>query len=59
MAEYQLFVLPEWNSNFSHNHMGVSKNREENPPKWMVYNGSKPLLKWMIWGVPLFWKDPY
>ena len=31
----------------------VSKNR--GTPKWMVYNG-KPLLKWMIWGYPYFWK---
>ena len=32
-------------------HVGVSKNR--GTPKCMVHNG-KPLLKWMIWGVPLF-----
>ena len=31
--------------------LDVSKNRATR--KWMVYNG-KPLLKWMIWGVPLF-----
>ena len=35
--------------------LGVSKNR--GTPKWMVYNG-KPLLKWMIWGYPYFWKHP-
>ncbi len=29
-----------------------------NPPKWMVYNGSKPRLKWMIWGYHYFWKHP-
>ena len=27
-------------------------------PKWMVYKG-KTLLKWMIWGVPNFWKHPF
>ncbi len=28
-------------------------------PKWMVYNGKrKTLLKWMIWGVPLFLETP-
>ena len=31
--------------------MGVSKNL--GTPKWMVYNG-KTLLKWMIWGIPIF-----
>ncbi len=31
------------------------KNR--GTPKWMVYNGN-PLLKWMIWGYPYFWKLP-
>jgi len=31
--------------------MGVSKN--SGTPKWMVYYG-KTLLKWMIWGEPLF-----
>ena len=35
--------------------MDVSKNR--GTPKWMVYNG-KPLLKFMIWGYPYFWKHP-
>ena len=37
------------------NQLGVSKNRG-GPPKRMVYNGSKPFLTWMIWGVkpPLF-----
>ena len=39
----------------SGNHVDVSKNR--GTPKWMVYNG-KPLLKWMIWGYPYFWKHP-
>ena len=37
-------------------HVDVSKNRGF-PPKWMVYNG-KPLLKWMMWGVPLFLETP-
>ena len=32
-------------------YMGVSKSR--GTWKWMVYNG-KPLLKFMIWGYPLF-----
>ena len=36
-------------------YMGVSKNG--GTPKWMVYKG-KPLLKWMIWGYPYFWKHP-
>ena len=27
------------------------------PHCWLVYNGT--LLKWMIWGVPYFWKHPY
>ncbi len=40
--------------------MGVSKNR--GTPKWMVYNIMEnwtPLLKWMIWGYPYFWKHPH
>ena len=37
--------------------IGVSKNR--GTPKWMVYNGLKTLLKWMIWGYHYFWKHPY
>ena len=38
---------------------GVSKNK--GTPKWMVYNGTPyiPLLKFMIWGYPYFWKHPY
>ena len=35
--------------------MDVSKNT--GTPKWMVYNG-KPLLKWMIWRVPLYLETP-
>ena len=36
---------------FSPPKMGVSKNK--GTPKWMVHNG-KTLLKWMIWGTPIF-----
>ena len=36
-------------------YIGVSKNK--GTPKWMVYN-FKTLLKWMIWGVPLFLETP-
>ena len=36
--------------------MDVSKNRGGKPPKWMVYNFGKPLLKFMIWGYHYFWK---
>ena len=38
--------------------MGVSKNK--GTPKWLVYNGKsmKTLLKWMLWGVPLFMETP-
>ena len=27
-------------------------------PKWLIDNG-KPLLRWMIWGYPYFWKHPF
>ena len=39
-------------------HMVVSKNR--GTPNWMEnsWNG-KPLLKFMIWGYPYFWKHPH
>ena len=35
-------------------YMGVSKNRGGFPPKWMVYNGSKPYEQIDDLGVPLF-----
>ncbi len=31
-------------------YMDVSKTRGKKP-KWIVYNGSNPMNKWMIWGV--------
>ena len=37
--------------------MEVSKNRVF-PPKMNGENNGKPLFKWMIWGVPNFWKHP-
>ena len=37
--------------------MGVSKNN--GTPKWMVYVMENPMNKWMIWGYPYFWKQPY
>ena len=36
--------------------VGVSKNRDT--PKWMVYKCLETLLKWLIWGVPLFLETP-
>ena len=32
------------------------KNR--GTPKWMIYNGKKNLVKWMIWGYSLFLETP-
>ena len=58
LSAYNLFYLPmlthfvQWHQ---YEYLGVSKNRCT--PKWMVYKG-KPLLKWMIWGYPLFLETP-
>ena len=42
-------------------HMGVNpKIGEVFPPKWMVFNGSKPYKNGMIWVVfPYFWVDTH
>ena len=38
--------------------MDVSKNWGGISPKIDGENNGKPLLKWMIWGYPYFWKHP-
>ena len=39
-------------------YMGVSKNRGKTS-KMDGENNGTPLLKWMIWEYPYFWKYPY
>ncbi len=40
--------------------MGVSKNRGKTPPKWMVYNGSKPYEQMDdLVGSFYFWVDTH